>query len=1415
MKFWFRFFFFASAIALLGSSCEPTPDNDFCVLSEPDSAWCPPGETCLRDPDPQDPNFDGYCAKLAPAIQTFDPQVDVTFFNNNAGESGPVRINSTTTKGDLRIRKVEVARMSDETIRSLIPGEVVGTCSAVAFETGTSVFGDLTADGATSAFCDLDQNGVQERMEPTVTVNPAAAPGQPFIVIDVALEYLLPFVDDFFVNSADEEVTVDVASGVITNPSTPGVSNLPVALASIDPNGNGEAGPDSVNVVQQQEVVFFDGTPNESCAINPSNYFFEAPGARSVTIENQAVGSTAGPYAINGYPNPQNLPQAINPATRDVFENGVYVGTIAAFWQNPGVCGDVHLQNGGGDDPILGPNPDPAGCGYGCLVFDNNAPNQAPEIVPNTQTVNMTDDGAGNQGIFKVSVVDEQPDFLAIDVNGPSFFSLCSEDSRASEDSLLNVFYLCQLPSGSAGTSEVWDTFASDGILSDTGTLNININPATGTIPTLDPFANPILRAEGAPFALPVIASGGDGQIELGSLGLPDFCFQTDYVNGTGAVNCNPPAGSARRGLPYIAYITATDADADQTVARLDLDIAPFNTAPVVEEVPDFNARFGTSVFFSIDVTDTDGDFVNQFPNQPDFINVQITGDAALYCSAFYNNTGQPERSISINCFFPVSSGAFDGTLIVTDTGVPPQTVQRTFTVTAVDSAFNTAPQCSDISTTVSPDADLTIPIEFFDAELDQVNYAETSGNASCSFTNNFNGTATYSCGAPLPLGELSSTFTATDSRGSSCDASVTVTVSDDPVNLPPVANDDSLGAVIAQFGDGLSAEDSPFGPILLNDNDPEGETLLMQNVSIISQPSIGELENNNPGPGFFAYTGPVSSDTFSFEYTVADSLGEISNVATATFEPSGFVSNGAFVGPNGEPRTTTTDFYYFEPATSEVGSLGSVPDWGQAVTPPLFVTDYSGTEQQEFFAQVSAEALIADGLDVADNQAWTFVAFDAPDPPVQCRIYWRGTDNLSGSCRGVAEGNAITIEARDRGTDELFWDQTVIAADTDTYLDNYWYFDVDAEEGEALAGLYADPDVHDRIYLVFRFDTGEIVVNTLGDFVNGAAAGAAAGEGGAAGGAAGAGAIGIPVGSADGGGGGGGIIITNIELENAFDFGDAPDASVDPSYLYPTLLAQDGARHGTSTSFHLGSEIDFEQNGIPSAAADGDDADNGLDFPLNDNPDDEDGISFDTSLLPGLSADISIDATIENGADSAFVSAWIDVNRDGDWLDAGEQVLNNFVVIDGINTATITLPVDGTEGTTYARFRMSAVGNVGFSGPAASGEVEDYLVNIADQDIDGDGVLAYLDNCPDTFNPGQEDILERGVGDACALPADFDGDGNVDWLDVGLYLGSEQRNRPATTPYDPFDLDGNGIINLLDARKALLLCDVQGCAIL
>ncbi|MFQ5495956.1 MAG: thrombospondin type 3 repeat-containing protein, partial [Phycisphaerae bacterium] len=98
--------------------------------------------------------------------------------------------------------------------------------------------------------------------------------------------------------------------------------------------------------------------------------------------------------------------------------------------------------------------------------------------------------------------------------------------------------------------------------------------------------------------------------------------------------------------------------------------------------------------------------------------------------------------------------------------------------------------------------------------------------------------------------------------------------------------------------------------------------------------------------------------------------------------------------------------------------------------------------------------------------------------------------------------------------------------------------------------------------------------------------------------------------------------------------------------------------------------------------------------------------------------------------------------------------------------------------------------------------------------DVDTDGVPDGCDNCPNTANPDQADSNGDGIGDACAAVArlgDVDGDGDVDRCDLMVILRA--RNQPASGPDDPRDVNGDGVINVLDARQEIGLCDVPRCA--
>jgi uncharacterized repeat protein (TIGR01451 family) len=163
-----------------------------------------------------------------------------------------------------------------------------------------------------------------------------------------------------------------------------------------------------------------------------------------------------------------------------------------------------------------------------------------------------------------------------------------------------------------------------------------------------------------------------------------------------------------------------------------------------------------------------------------------------------------------------------------------------------------------------------------------------------------------------------------------------------------------------------------------------------------------------------------------------------------------------------------------------------------------------------------------------------------------------------------------------------------------------------------------------------------------------------------------------------------------------ALDWGDAPDPS------YDTLRSSNGAYHIiVSGNPYLGSSIDGEPDGLPTAAADGDDAD-GID--------DEDGVLFTTGIGAGLEAGLEVTAPL-----GGLLDAWVDFNRDGDWDDADEHVFDGEVLTAGSNPLSFPVPATASVGTSYARFRLASTNVHSSSGGASDGEVEDYAIEIVE----------------------------------------------------------------------------------------------------
>ncbi len=178
------------------------------------------------------------------------------------------------------------------------------------------------------------------------------------------------------------------------------------------------------------------------------------------------------------------------------------------------------------------------------------------------------------------------------------------------------------------------------------------------------------------------------------------------------------------------------------------------------------------------------------------------------------------------------------------------------------------------------------------------------------------------------------------------------------------------------------------------------------------------------------------------------------------------------------------------------------------------------------------------------------------------------------------------------------------------------------------------------------------------------------------------------------------------VTTPSTTDFGDAPTAAQSGfAASYPTLLANNGARHTVVPGFSIGTNVDTEADGLPSAAAILDDTSGAID--------DEDGVTSSGTPSIGQAASMTVFVTNTAALGNPFLSVWIDYNRDGDWDDAGE-LIHAAAATSGNNTINFTVPGSAVSGLAYARIRLHD-GTTGLpsTGPSATGEVEDHLLSI------------------------------------------------------------------------------------------------------
>ncbi|MEZ4954913.1 MAG: GEVED domain-containing protein [Saprospiraceae bacterium] len=174
-------------------------------------------------------------------------------------------------------------------------------------------------------------------------------------------------------------------------------------------------------------------------------------------------------------------------------------------------------------------------------------------------------------------------------------------------------------------------------------------------------------------------------------------------------------------------------------------------------------------------------------------------------------------------------------------------------------------------------------------------------------------------------------------------------------------------------------------------------------------------------------------------------------------------------------------------------------------------------------------------------------------------------------------------------------------------------------------------------------------------------------------------------------------------------DYADLPDGTAgNGPGDYNTTLANNGPSHGIIAGLTLGTNIDAESDGQPSANGDGDDTDV--------DGDDDDGVTIGSTfdVVPGGTIRLPYDGTNSTGNDANLV-AWVDWDNDG-VFEAGEQVTPIVVPGTGAFSGYLTIPVPegaatGTNIGVLVRLSNSPITSP--DGYLSSGEVESYMLTV------------------------------------------------------------------------------------------------------
>ncbi len=885
-----------------------------------------------------------------------------------------------------------------------------------------------------------------------------------------------------------------------------------------------------------------------------------------------------------------------------------------------------------------------------------------------------------------------------------------------------------------SGTALITVT-VNDGGLSNnitTRTFTVTVNPVNDA-PTITAIADQTINEDAGVQTVNltgISAGGGENQTLTVSASsgntslIPNPTVTYTSPNATGSLSFTPAADASGTAL---ITVTVNDGGASNniTTRTFTVKVIPVNDPPTITAIADQTINEDAGV----QTVNLSG--ISAGGGETQTLTVSVSsGNTSLIPNPIMTYTS-PNATGSLS-FKPVAdaSGTALITVTVNDGGSSNNIATRTFTVTV--RPVNDFPQAND---------DVLSPIEE-DSEPRIIQFGDLTRNDATGPPNESDQTLTIisvtnAVGGSVAISGLNVVFTPTPDYNGPAGFSYTVrdngTTGGEPdpltatgrvsfiiteVNDPPIARVSPLGGVLEG-----SVQTVPISVFLANDSpgpaNESNQTLTLIAVGgavggtarIEGTNVIVTLDPNFNGPGQFFYTIQDNGTTDGkpdFKTATATVTADVIPVNDPPVAQSASVSVNedstvviTLKGDDGDPEVSQVLTFAITAAPQHGRILGFNPASGALVYLPA--TNYTGPDSFQFTVTDDATAGEPPNLTSAAGTVTLTVNPEPDAPTVTSATTQEGRQTLSGLVitRNALDGSEVThFEISQIRNGTLYQNDGITVIADGTFV----------SAGEGLAGLKFTPTA--GLYSPGA-DFGFEVQAALND----------AGLG-----------LSVPT-------------LALITVNPNLDFGDAPAP-------YPTLLAEDGARHvvlSTGSSLFLGLKgPDVEADGQPSPLADGDNL---------SGSDDEDGVVLPAKIIAGQNYTVGI---VVSGF--GLINGWIDWNRDGDWNDEGEQVFVNQAVGAGTNFFELPAPAALLEGTSFARFRLSTQSGLEPVGLAKDGEVEDYSVNLVinhapqanpDTYEVAEGGLLFA-NDPDGQNtPGQSN--DNGV-----LANDTDADGDV-----------------------------------------------------